>query len=202
MTVHTEVPEEAIAAALRRLAEGPDESEVGIAELGELLGVRSFGIAMLLLAAPNLTPGPSLPGFSTIFGLPMMWLAVEMMAGRRSPRLPGFLAHRRIGRLRLRKFLARALPLVERVDRIVRPRWRAVTAWRRLAALGLFGQGLLLALPLPVVSMAAGLAALLIAVGLLAHDGIAIAIGQLAGLGAFALYGVAIWAAMAAFGWA
>jgi len=201
VTTHTEVPEEAIAAALRRLAEGPDEGDIGIAELGELLGVRSFGIAMLLLAAPNLTPGPSLPGFSTLFGLPMMWLAVEMLVGRRAPRLPRFLARRRIGRLRLRQFLARALPLVERVDRVVRPRWRAVTAWRRLAALGLLGQGLLLALPLPVVSNAAGLAALLIAVGLLAHDGVAIFAGQLAGLGAFALYAVAIWAALAALGW-
>lgn len=201
MTVHTEVPEEAIAAALRRLGEGPDEGDVGVAELGELLGVRSFGIAMLLLAAPNLTPGPSVPGFSTIFGLPMMWLAVEMMVGRKSPRLPGFLAHRRVARVRLKSFLARALPLVERVDLVVRPRWRAVAAWRRLAALGLFGQGLLLALPFPVVSMAAGLAALLIAVGLLAHDGLTIAAGQLAGIGAFAIYGVAIWAALAAFGW-
>ena len=145
----TEVPEEAIAAALRRLAEGPDDGDVGIAELGELLGVRSFGIAMLLLAAPNLTPGPSLPGFSTIFGLPMIWLAVEMLLGRGSPRLPRFLAERRIGRLRLRAFLARALPLIERVDRVVRPRWRRVARSRRLAACGLLGQGILLALPPP-----------------------------------------------------
>ena len=198
----TEVPEEAIAAALRRLAEGPDDGDVGIAELGELLGVRSFGIAMLLLAAPNLTPGPSLPGFSTIFGLPMIWLAVEMLLGRGSPRLPRFLAERRIGRLRLRAFLARALPLIERVDRVVRPRWRRVARSRRLAACGLLGQGILLALPLPLVSMAAALAALLIAVGLLAHDGIAIVAGQLAGLGAFVLYAMAIWVAHAAFGWA
>lgn len=187
-----------IAAALAALGEGPAEGDVSCGEIVDRLGVRSFGLAMLLLALPNLTPGPSIPGFSTIFGLPMALLALQMLAGAPSPRLPRFIAERRISRAAVRRFLAHALPIVARIDRVLRPRLVVVAEARGLAALGLLLEGVLLSLPLPVVSMAAGLGALLIAVGLLARDGLVLLAGQIVGLVTAGLYVAAIWGLLAA----
>jgi len=187
-----------IAAALAALGEGPADGDVSFREIVDRLGVRSFGLAMLLLALPNLTPGPSIPGFSTIFGLPMVLLALQMLAGAPAPRLPRFIAERRISRAAVRRFLAHAVPIVARIDRVLRPRLAVVAEARGLAALGLLLEGVLLSLPLPVVSMVAGVGALLIAVGLLARDGLVVLAGQIVGLVTVGLYVAAIWGLVAA----
>ena len=87
---------ETITSVLRRLVEETDTSETTYRALLDRLGGRGYGFAMMLLAAPNLTPGPSLPGFSTIFGIPMLALAIGMLIGIPNPRLPRWLAARKV----------------------------------------------------------------------------------------------------------
>lgn len=190
-----------IAAAIRGLGEGPDEGDTTCGEILARLGRRGYGLAMLLLAAPNLTPGPSLPGFSTLFGIPIAWLAAQMLFGRTSPRLPRFIAERKVPRARLNGVIAKFLPICERVDRMIRPRLEPIAAWHRFTAFGLLVQGLLLTLPLPLVSYAAAAAVLLLAVGLIGEDGLVTVLGHLAAIATLGLYVAGIWFALKAFGW-
>lgn len=191
-----------IADALQRLvAVDAGATTTTTTTLGEILarlGGRGFGFAMLLLAAPNLTPGPSLPGFSTLFGVPMLLLAIGMLRGRPNPHLPRLLAGRRIDTGRLARFVALITPMAARADRVLRPRWPrlAGAAWLQGGCFALLG--VLLALPLPLVSLAAAGAALMLAFGLLAEDGLAIALGLAATAATLALYAAAIWLALAA----
>jgi hypothetical protein len=192
---------EPIAVALQRLVDATPGDVTNWGDLLHRLGGRAYGFAMLLLAAPNLTPGPSLPGFSTIFAIPMLVVASGMLLGFATPRLPHFLARRPVRRERLARFVARVVPIAARADRALRPRWftlvgmtRANGAWFTLLAL-------LLILPFPFVSLLAATAAVLIALGVIAEDGKAIALGQGLAVVSVAVYAVFGWLALSALGW-
>lgn len=187
-----------IADALARLLDAVTGEDVSLSEILERLGGRGYGVAMFLLAAPNLTPGPSIPGFSTIFGLPMLALAVGMVLGWPSPRLPRLIGARRISRARLARMIGLMMPIAMRADRLLRPRLPGLAAAQRVNGLAFAVLAALLVLPFPFVSLAAAAAALLLAVGLLAEDGYAVALGHAGVLASLALYAIFAWLAYAA----
>ena len=192
---------ETITSVLRRLVEETDTSETTYRALLDRLGGRGYGFAMMLLAAPNLTPGPSLPGFSTIFGIPMLALAIGMLIGIPNPRLPRWLAARKVTRERLARFVGKLLPIAAKADRALQPRWFTLVDMTRLNGAWFAILAVLLVLPFPFVSLAAALAALLIALGLIADDGLAIAFGQAMAVVSVVLYAIFGWLALAALGW-
>lgn len=200
----TSEPEESIKTVLRRLATRPDAERVSLAELIADLDTRAYGFVLLLCTVPNLTPGPSLPGFSTVFGLPAIAFAVQMILGRPQPWLPHRLARITVSRPRLERLIERALPLVDRADNLLRPRFSSLTHGPGRLWLGLscLLQGVLLALPVPVFSMVPAFALMLLALGLIARDGAFVLLGHLTGLAGFALgIGLAV-AAARLLGWA
>jgi hypothetical protein len=184
-----DAPEETIETVLRRLSDGPADERVTLGALLGMLDRRAYGFVLLLLAAPNLTPGPSIPGFSTIFGVPAILIALQMVLGRQQPWLPDRLARIGVRRQPLARTIQRALPLIIWFDRMLRPRLRrfariAGGRWTGVAALV---QAILLALPIPVYSMAPAAALLFMALGLIARDGFILACGHAAGLAALGL---------------
>jgi hypothetical protein len=188
-----DTPADTIAEALRQLGLGPAEEKVTIGQLVTQLDARAQSLVLLLLAAPNLTPGPSMPGFSTIFGLPLCIVAFEMMLGRPHLRLPRFLARRTYTRGRVAAFVARLMPLLKRFEAVLRPRWPELAGSRRLVGAVCFLLGLLLLFPIPVFSLLPAFVIVVIALGRLAQDGLVIA-GGLA-LTAFSLlaFGAVVW---------
>ena len=68
---HAEQELERKSAVLQRLAAEHPGPEIRMGEVVAALGERGLGLAMLLLAVPNLLPGPVMPGYSTIFGIPI-----------------------------------------------------------------------------------------------------------------------------------
>lgn len=196
-------PHETVAAVLRRLGQGAVDERVSVGDLMALLDSRAYGFVCLLLAVPNLTPGPSVPGFSTIFGLSLCFVALEMLLGQHQPRVPPPLARLSVRRRRLVGLFARVVPIIERVERVLKPRWPALTSigLRPFIAAALLLQGVLLALPLPVVTIAPAFATLLMALGMLARDGAAISLGLLAGIGSVAAFGTLALAALRALGY-
>ena len=172
-------PEHTIEAVLQRLCAGTD-ARISLGELLAKLDSRAYGFVLLLLAAPNLTPGPSIPGFSTVFGLPAIVFAVQMLLGHRQPWLPARLARITLPRQRLANLITRALPTIMRVDRMLRPRLPALTGrtGQRLTGLSCLVQGALLTLPIPIFSIAPALAILLIAIGMIGRDGLVAALGH------------------------
>lgn len=184
--------------ALRGLVDGIPGEDASLGEVLAALGPRGHGFAMFLLAAPNLTPGPSMPGFSTIFGVPMLLLALGMVAGLPAPRLPGFLARRRVSRARVARLVGLLSPIAARADRALRPRLPRLAGARRPVGACFVLLAVLLVLPFPFVSLAAAGAALLLALGLVAHDGLAVALGLAATAGSVVLYAIFGWLAWAA----
>lgn len=94
----------------------PDE-EVSLGDLAEMLGDRAFGLLILLLCLPAL-----LPGAASVFGLPILVLAVQMGIGLRRPKLPAFLARRNIKRSQILRLGESSTRWLARVEGYVRPR--------------------------------------------------------------------------------
>ena len=193
-----ERPEVALSEALRRVADGPADQDVMVGEVLADLGSHAHLLALVLLSAPNLTPGPSLPGFSTILGLPLLLVAGQMMLGHERLWLPRRLVEIKVARRRLAGLLGRAIPLLQRVERLLRPRWRLFAGDRAKRPIGgaCLALGVILSLPIPLFTMAPAAAILLIALGAMSRDGAAVALGLVAGLASLALLGVLAWLAV------
>ncbi len=188
-----------LGAALQNAVAGDPNTRVSLGELIAALETRGYGLLLFLFAVPNLTPGPSLPGFSTIFALPLALVAIQMALGVAHPRLPGFLAKRAISRMRAQSAVAYLQPMLARVEKLVRPRAAFLVgpiAKRWIGAVVLV-QAILLLVPLPLLPMIPSLALVVLSLALAADDGVAVAVGLAAcavSLGAFALafmYGAA-----------
>jgi hypothetical protein len=185
----TEAQADTILAALHRLGEGPPEENTTLDEIVSRLDSRAHALVLFMLAAPNLTPGPSMPGFSTLFGVPLCIVAAEMALGRRHLRLPGFLARREIRRGRVASTVVRIEPLLRRVELVLQPRghWASGPTAERVHGAACLLHGVLLTLPIPIFSLVPAAAIVAIALGLLARDSIAVGVGHALGFAALAL---------------
>lgn len=135
------------------------------------LSKRAFGWVLLLLAIPNLIPAPI--GIGGVMGTLIVLLGLQMLVGLEQPWIPARLRRHRLRQSAVRRFLDHALPVLERLERMCRPRLEVLA--RRPAHLvnGLFLTliGLLLALPIPFTNYLFGLLMLAYAIALIEHDG-------------------------------
>jgi hypothetical protein len=189
-----------LAQAFARAVDGPDDTKATLGELVAKLESRGYGVLLFLFAAPNLTPGPSMPGFSTIFAAPLALIAAQMALGIDSPKLPGFLARLGVTRPRARAIVAYLAPALGRVEKLLRPRWPALVAPSMRRAIGVVAivEAILLLIPLPFLPLIPSFAMTILALGLIARDGLAVAIGLAACAIAAVAFGAAlIWGASA-----
>ncbi|CAN5521597.1 exopolysaccharide biosynthesis protein [soil metagenome] len=161
---------------LRSVADGGDTTLGGIVEA---MGERSFGALMLLLAAPNLIPLP--PGSSAVFGAPLVFIAAQMMIGSVKLWLPRRLADVKIDGKRLAYLTDKLLPHIARVERLLKPRGAVLVSpfWERLAGAACLALSIVLFLPIPFANMAPALSLCCFALGLIAQDSVAMALGWL-----------------------
>jgi len=131
----------------------PDHITMGA--VATALEDRGFGFVILLLALPNIVPGPYLPGFSTILALPIIALAVQLALGRTHPNLPRRVRERAWTRSRFIAFAERAARLLERIERWVGPRrgWLTEPIGQRFLGAALILYALMLSLPIPAGSI-------------------------------------------------
>jgi hypothetical protein len=189
-----------LAAAFARAVDGPDDAKATLGEMVAKLESRGYGVLLFLFAAPNLTPGPSLPGFSTIFALPLVVIAAQMALGIDSPKLPGFLSRLGVARPRARAIVAYLTPALNRVETLLRPRLPALVAppMRRFIGAVAIVEAILLLIPLPFLPLIPSFATTIVALGLMARDGVAVAIGLAAcAVAAVAFATALIWGASA-----
>ena len=182
-------PEESIVDVLRRIGAHSQDERLTVGEILASLDHRAYGFVLLLLAAANFTPGPSMPGFSTLFGLPAMAMAAQMMLGWSQPWLPPRLARISMKRARFMTMVAKALPAIARLDRVLRPRltWLGrLTGYRWTGAAALV-QAILLCLPVPLYPMAPAASLVLMSLGMIARDGLMLVLGHVAGVLALGL---------------
>ncbi len=165
---------------LTQLAEDESRPRIAMADLLTLMPGQAVAALILILAMPNILPGP--PGLSAILGLPLVYLNFQLMT-RRRPWLPRFIADRSLGRADFLRLTQRIAPLLARVERLLRPRLPALVQRGAEPVIGGFCLvlALVILLPLPLGNMLPALAISLMMLGLLEHDGLWVGIGALTG---------------------
>ena len=155
---------------------------VRLRDLVDLLDDRAYGLLLLILAVPNIVPNP-VPGLSGMLGVPLVLVAAQLMLGFRHPWFPGFLADRSMSAVGFGAIVIKVLPPLTWLERLLHPRLRGLCRppVEQLLAFFCVILGIVLALPIPLGNTLPALAVSVIALGLVEHDGIAIAVGVVIG---------------------
>lgn len=133
---------------------------------------RGFGFLLVILAIPPAVPGTS--GVATPFGILIALLCLQMVFGRDEPWLPKWVLSKKIGKS-MRAMLNATANLLKKLERFLHPRFSWLyhqVPFRWFVAPILVISGLAIAIPLPVINSVAGIAVLLIGLGMLEEDGL------------------------------
>jgi hypothetical protein len=144
---------------------------------------------MLLFSLPNAVGIGVIPGISTLFGVPQIVLALQMLAGFERPWLPVWLLEKSIARADFERMIDHSMPVLVRVERYLKPRAAALTGpfVERLMGLVFLVLAAVVSLPIPLGNQPPAVAIAVVALGLTARDGVFVAAGCAMGVAAVAI---------------
>jgi hypothetical protein len=174
-------PEVRMSAALAAAEAAVRDPAVTLRELLAMLGEQGLLVFCGVLAAPFLLP-VTVPGMSTVLGLPMLLIGFAVMVSR-VPWLPERLLNRSLPAETVRSVLARVRGWAERFEHLVRPRLLGLTGGSVINFLNgalVIAAVLLLMAPIPFVPFVnsiPALAIMLLCFGMAERDGVVILLG-------------------------
>jgi hypothetical protein len=171
----------------RRLSEvfadlaAEDRVRVSIGDVVQALGDRSFAPVMILLAVPNAIP--FIPGSSTVLGLLLAFVAIQLVIGMRRVRLPARLNRWSFDREGFARLVAKVTPWLTRFERMARPRFwpESYRLAERLAGVIAIVLSLMIMLPIPFANGVPAIAICLLALGISERDGLWLGTGVVVG---------------------
>lgn len=96
-------------------------TRVSLKEILDLAGERTFGFLFVLLALPSALPIPA-PGYSVPFGIVLLLLAVQLVAGRTRPWMPEGWKTKSFELTQVQGVVKAGIPWLKRLEAISRPR--------------------------------------------------------------------------------
>jgi hypothetical protein len=183
-------------ASSRVLEEILDSAPADYFTLGWLtttLQQRSFGIMILFLGLLGTAPVGS-----TIPGLLLAVLAVQMIAGRGQPIFPQFIATRRLPTRSLRLVGERAIPFLRFLERAIHPRWPVAfeAARRAVGVVILLLTAVLLLFPLPLSNVVPAIVIAVISLAYIEEDGLLLLVALFVAVTLIGLTFAAVWGAV------
>lgn len=151
---------------------------------------RSFGIVMLFLGVLAAAPIGS-----TVPGLMLAAVAVQMIAGRDEPVFPHFIVARRLPTRHLFRLGGRAIPLLQYLEKAVHPRWPTTfeAAKRFVGVMVLLLTAVLLLTPLPLSNIPPAIVTALISLAYIEEDGLLLCFAFLAAVVLIGAASAAVW---------
>lgn len=154
------------------------DEEIRVREILAKLDKRAFGILMFILAAPNCIP--NIPGISTVFGLLLIAPALQMIFGAKQVWLPSQISELKINTATLRIGIDKAIPILEKVEKFVKPRLEFLSEKPFTFIMGiqvLIIAGILI-LPIPFANLIPGFCIAIMALGIIQRDGLLIIVSN------------------------
>jgi hypothetical protein len=178
---------------LQGLLEEAPPDQVTLGWVMDSLHERSFGVVMFLLALIALVPG-----LSIVMGVLLAVPAVQMILARHSPVLPRFVAERRLPTRRFARLISRIIPVLQRMERLIRPRWPTpFEATKRVVGAVILLLGLTLVGPIPFAHIIPALVIMLVALAYLEEDGVMLCIALAIALISLSITAATVWATVA-----
>jgi len=171
--------------------DGKDDTSLG--EIVEGFDRRGFAPMLLVPALIALGPTGMIPGMSIATGTIIILIAAQMLAGRRSPWLPGRARQFSCSTAKLRKLVIKSRGTASFLDRTLKERWpfftEGITA--RLGAVYCIAMAATF-YPLALVPLGVALpsaAIIIFSIGLASKDGLVVLASNAFGLAALGLTG-------------
>ena len=189
-------PRRTFSEVLEDLARG-EAPKVTLGEIVDAFGERGFGALILIIALISLFPWP--PGSKAILSVPIILLALELAFQRNRVWLPGWTLSRGLPRQTFAQALARVRKAILWVERLSRPRmpWLTGEVADVVTGLTCVFLAVMMALPVPFGDLLPGVTLILLGLGVMQRDGVAILLGAL-GTVACVIYLFLVWAAVTA----
>lgn len=162
---------------------------ITVEQIRQALGDRSFATLLVFFAAINLLPFP--PGSTLILGVPLLLIAAQMTFGARTAWLPAFVLRKSVSAERFRQIAESLVPRLERLERIVRPRYWPFAGIGADRFVGVFALVLatIVTLPIPFGNWLPAFACTLVGLALSERDGILLGAAFCCALAALAIIG-------------
>ncbi|MBL8537514.1 MAG: exopolysaccharide biosynthesis protein [Hyphomonadaceae bacterium] len=183
MDAHSPTPKagaRAASAVLDDLTVAFPGDSVSVGDLLDQLDSRANGVVLLVLALPMCIP--NVPGISTIFGVLMLAPALQLVLGQRRLWVPKRIRGWRVDLNALRRTFSAAIPVLKRVEYLIKPRLSQLTRFPATIYVGLqtLLMALVLILPIPFGNWPPGMTVALTALALLQRDGLLLLLTSLA----------------------
>ena len=169
---------------LRGLVRSLPPGGITLSELIHQVGNEGLLILTALLTLVFLIP-ISIPGVSTVFGAAILLIGVSRLFGRELW-IPSKMKHKTIGTRKLRPVLRKALPWLQKLERVSRPnriQWLVAGGpVERMNNASLILGAVLLMMPfglIPFSNTFPAVALLFLAIGLLQRDGVSVLLGHI-----------------------
>jgi hypothetical protein len=142
---------------------------------------------LVIFALPNLFF--FVPGASVITGPPLIFVAAQLVLRRPSVWLPNVFGERAIEQKTFGRIVARALPWIERVERLARPRYWALSSRAAELSVGIacLVMAIFMFLPIPFANTLPALSVIMLALSLGERDGLWLLGGFIVSLASFAV---------------
>ena len=172
-TLH-EYDDDRASTLLQDLFHSIDGDKIRLGELVVRFDRRSFGGLFLILALLCL-----IPGVSVAAGAIMLLPSAQLALGFSSPRFPKKIRDYQIPVIALQKWGDRVVPILFRLEEIIKPRFGHLTGSfsQRLLGLLIVVLSLVVAIPFPFSNYPPAFAVMCFSLGLLQRDGLMILIG-------------------------
>lgn len=168
------------------------EPKLYLSELIHGFGERGFGAMLLFLGLVSLVIG-AVPGTTTVLGVPILLIAVQLVFRRDQLWMPNWILKRSIDRATYRTAIDKILKPLRKVERLSRPRLSIMSSDASEMLIGLACIILCLILMLPITggNMVPSLIVAAFGFGLMQRDGVIIIAGWVGTAG----FGVFVWLA-------
>ncbi|WP_375327300.1 exopolysaccharide biosynthesis protein [Candidatus Tisiphia endosymbiont of Nemotelus uliginosus] len=136
-------------------------------------------LTMLFFAVPVAIPLPYPPGFTTLMGLPLIILSIQMLLGFRQIFLPARINNYQISNTTLINISKKMVPLIRRVEKYLTPRFNFANSIYCEQFIGLVSLlcSIAVAVPLPLTNAIPACGIVIMTLGLLNRDGLIILLG-------------------------
>ncbi len=173
-----------------------DDELLSLFEVNHFLHEKGFALLLILFSFPMALPLPYPPGFTTILGLPLIFYGIQMILGRVDPWLPKFIGSKTIKISHLRFAIEKSQKFFCFIEKFSRPRLLSLTSPNGEKVVGFFVLICAITITLPIWfgNAIPSLGILVMSLGVLNRDGLAVIIGVVISIiGVFIASLVVIW---------
>ncbi len=168
-----------VSETLEKIGKKPIGGKTKISELMEDFHENGILLAMIFFSLPVAIPLPYPPGFTTVMGIPLMILSIQMLLGNKKVSLPQKINDYGLKNSTLKAISDKVVPRLISVEKYVKPRFSFAKSVYCEQFIGFisFLAAFSIALPIPLTNAIPALGIAVMALGLLNRDGLVIIVG-------------------------